>query len=433
MAGAPERAAAGGYDRFLSPAGRELHESAIRRMGTVIAAADDIISFAAGYPDPAGFPWGELRALANGLLSGADPGVLQYGPTRGYGPLIASIGDLLEDRGIGAGRDDVLVTSGSQQGLDLVARVLVTPGDVVLVELPAYTGAISAFRNAGARLAGVRQEADGIDLADLDAVLARERNAGGRAHLLYLVPNYQNPTGVLLSDEKRRELVLWARRRDVLILEDDPYGAISFDRSADPRHTRPIRALDGEHVIYTSTVSKTLAPGFRVGWIVAPPPLVERFDTAKQSMDLTTGVLDQRIVHEALRQGVMDRIAPRLRDLYREKRDLMEAALRVSFGGAVEWLQPRGGFFLWLTLPPQVDDDALLARALEERLVFVAGSAFYVDGTGHDRVRLSFSTPAPDGIAEGVRRLASAVAALDPDARRRGSEGARRAGSHTLR
>ncbi len=398
------------YNAFLSPTGRHLHESAIRRMGTVVAKAPDLVSFAAGYPDPTLFPWDDLREIAAELLTGADLTVLQYGPTRGYTPLLEATLDVLAARGITADLNELLITTGSQQGLDLVGRVLVSPGDVVLVELPAYTGGISAFRNVQAHLVGVKQGDDGIDLDDLEAVLVRERGTGRRVNLLYLVPNFQNPTGRLLGLEKRRLLLEWAERRDVLIVEDDPYGALFFDDVATEGETRPIRADDSRgRVIYLSTYSKTLAPGFRVGWMVAPAELADRFETAKQSIDLTSGVLDQRLVHQAVRRGLLETLATRLRDRYKRKRDLMERALREQLGDRLSWPSPKGGFFLWATLPPGEDDNALLVRALERQLVFVIGSAFYVDGSGHDTIRLSFSAPAPERIPEGVRRLAAAL------------------------
>ena len=398
------------FEKFLSPTGRQLHESAIRRMGTVIAREAEMVSFAAGYPDPASFPWSELRDITRELLSGAEHDVLQYGPTRGHRPLLESIVALLAERHITASLDELLITSGSQQGLDLVARVLVTPGDVVLVELPAYTGAISAFRNAQAHLVGVAQDDDGINLDDLDEVCQRERRAGRRVNLLYLVPNFQNPTGLLLGLEKRHRLVEWAERRDVLVVEDDPYGSLYFDDVAGEDETRALRAYDPSgRVIYLSSFSKTLAPGFRVGWMVAPATLVDRFETAKQSADLMTGSLDQRVVHEAVRRGTLDRLAPTLRRFYRRKRDVMEQALRAETGDGLRWSAPKGGFFLWATLPDGSDDLTLLSRALDERLVFVIGSAFYVDGTGHDRIRLSFSAATEDRIREGARRLAAAM------------------------
>jgi 2-aminoadipate transaminase len=401
------------YDKFLSPTGRDLHESAIRRMGTVIARASDMVSFAAGYPDPDSFPWEELTDLATGLLSSRNAGVLQYGATRGYEPLLEAILGVLAARGINATREELTVTTGSQQGIDLIARVLVTPGDSVLVELPAYTGAIAAFRNAQAQLVGVRHDDDGINVDDLDAVCLRERKAGRRANLVYLVPNFQNPTGSLLSLDKRRRLIEWAEQRDALIVEDDPYGALYFDDVTTAAQTRPMRADDARgRVIYLSTFSKTLAPGFRVGWMVAPAALMDRFETAKQSVDLMSGSFDQRIVHEAVARGVVDRLAPQLRTLYRSKRDVMEAALRENLGDRLRWPAPRGGFFLWATLPAGIEDEALLTQAVGQRLVCVVGSAFYVDGSGHNRIRLSFSAPNPDRIREGTRRLAAAMAAI---------------------
>jgi len=399
------------YDAFLSPLGRNLHESVLRKMGQVIASrTGDLISFAAGYPDPTGFPWDEFRTIASELLSGKDGSVLQYGPTRGYRPLLESILGVLGERGIKADLSQVMTTSGSQQGLDLIARVLIAPGDVVLVEIPTYTGAIAAFRNAQCRLVGVTQDADGINLEELDAVCLRERASGSRVNLLYLVPNFQNPAGILLSLEKRARLLEWADRRDVLIVEDDPYGALYFEDVATAAETRPLKADDRNgRVIYLSTFSKTLAPGFRVAWVAAPPQIVERFDTAKQSMDLMCGILDQRVVHESIVRGVLARQVAPLRKLYQLRRDVMEQTLRAQFGDRMAWIQPKGGFFLWARLPDGHECEALLAKAMEQGVIFVIGNAFCVDGSGHDRIRLSFSWPTPEQIQEGARRLAAAM------------------------
>jgi len=399
------------YDSFLSPLGRNLHESVLRKMGQVIASrGGDLISFAAGYPDPMGFPWNEFREIAEELLSGEDGSVLQYGPTRGYRPLLESILGVLETRGITTDLTEVMTTSGSQQGLDLTARVLIAPGDVVLVEVPTYTGGIAAFRNAQCRLVGVRQDADGINLEELDASCLRERANGARVNLLYLVPNFQNPAGILLSLEKRARLLEWAERRNMLIVEDDPYGDLYFEDVASQAETRPLKADDRHgRVIYLSTFSKTLAPGFRVAWVVAPAPIVERFDTAKQSMDLMCGILDQRVVHQSIVRGVLARQAEPLRRLYRMRRDVMEQTVRKQFGDRLAWIQPKGGFFLWARLPDGFECEALLPQAVEQGVMFVIGSAFCVDGSGHDRVRLSFSWPAPERIREGAKRLAVAM------------------------
>ena len=397
------------YSRFLSTTGRQLTESAIRRMGTVVARSTDLVSFAPGYPDATLFPWAELRDICAELLTGRDTNTLQYGPTRGHAPLLEAIGGILRERDIHASLEELLITSGSQQGIDLIARVMVNPGDVVLVELPTFTGAIAAFRNMQADLAGVRQDVDGINLEHLDAVWQRERGAGKTVKLLYVVPNFQNPTGSLLSLEKRTRLLEWAERRDVLIVEDDPYGSLYFDDVATPAETRPLRADDRRgRVLYLSTFSKTLAPGFRVGWMVAPAALIERFETAKQSTDLTSGILDQHVVYEAVRRGVVDRLAPELRARYRLKRDVMEQSIRGQMGSQLMWPVPKGGFFIWATLPAGVTDTQLLERALDHGVVFVIGSAFFVDGSGHETIRLSFSAPSPERIREGVTRLAGA-------------------------
>jgi 2-aminoadipate transaminase len=399
------------YDQFLSPLGRNLHESVLRKMGQVIASrTGDLISFAAGYPDPTGFPWDAFREIASELLSGRDGSVLQYGPTRGYRPLLESILGVLTTRGIKADLSEVMTTSGSQQGLDLIARVLIAPGDAVLVEVPTYTGAIAAFRNAQCQLIGVQQDADGINLEALDATLMRERAAGTRVNLLYLVPNFQNPAGIILSVPKRVRLLEWAERRNMLIVEDDPYGDLYFDDVTSVASTRPLKADDRDgRVIYLSTFSKTLAPGFRVAWVAAPAAIVERFDTAKQSMDLMCGILDQRVVHQSIVRGVLDRQGEPLRKLYRMRRDVMEQALRAQFGDRLTWNAPRGGFFLWAKLPDGFESESLLAKAMEHGVIFVIGSAFCVDGSGHDRIRLSFSWPTPDRIREGVQRLAAAM------------------------
>ena len=232
------------YERFFSHAAEQMRESAIRKMGTLGTRIPDLISFAPGYPDPATFPWERFRAIAASLLSGADGSTLQYGPTRGFRPLVEALETILAPRGIASAFEQRVITSGSQQGLDLVAKVLIDPGDAVIVELPTYTGAISAFRNALADLVGVPQEDDGIDLTALDHTVRRLRGEGRRVRLLYLVPNFQNPTGLLIGLDKRRALLEWAERADILIIEDDPYGDLYFPDSATAEETRPIKADD---------------------------------------------------------------------------------------------------------------------------------------------------------------------------------------------
>jgi 2-aminoadipate transaminase len=403
------------YDGFLSRAAERMKESPIRRMGTVLAHGADIISFAPGYPATETFAWSEFREIARELLAGSDGTVLQYGPTRGHRPLLETIDGIMAQRGVKTEIERLLVTTGSQQGLDLVARVLLDPGDVVLVELPTYTGAITAFRNVQAAMVGVPQDADGIDLAALDETYQRLTRAGRRVRLVYVVPNFQNPTGLLIGLRKRTQLLEWVARRDLLLLEDDPYRDLYFTDSASEADVRSIRADDTEgRVVYLSSFSKTLAPGYRVAWIEAPAPLAAKLEVAKQAEDLCTGSFDQRMIFEACRRGILARQLPLLRAHYQQKRDVMVEALRTSFGSDVSWPAPRGGFFLWATLPPEVDADAMIARAVRHGVIYVAGEAFFVSepGTGPggaNIVRLSFSAPSPDRIREGVRRLAAAV------------------------
>jgi 2-aminoadipate transaminase len=401
------------YDRFLSRAAVYMQESAIRRMGTLMASRRDVISFAPGYPAPDTFPWMEFRDITAGLLNGSDGSVLQYGPTRGYRPLLEAIAEIMTQRSIATRIEELLVTTGSQQGLDLVARVLLDPGDIVLVELPTYTGAITAFRNVQAQMIGVRQDVDGVDLAALDATYERLTREGRRIKLLYVVPNFQNPTGLLIGLKKRARLLEWASRRDVLILEDDPYRELYFEDSTSEADIRPIKADDNDgRVIYVSTFSKTLAPGYRVAWIAAPAAVTAKLEMAKQAEDLLTGSLDQRIIYEACRTGVLARQLPLLRRHYREKRDVMSNALRREFRNELGWPEPKGGFFLWVELPEQLDTDHMLPRAVEHGVIYVAGEAFFVnEAPPRNTMRLSFSAPSLARIEEGVVRLAAAVKA----------------------
>jgi 2-aminoadipate transaminase len=399
------------YDKFFSQAAGFMRESAIRQMGAVLAGAKDMVSFAPGYPAEDVFPWKAFGEIARGLLDGADGSVLQYGPTRGHAPLREAVIELMRARSISSRTERVVVTTGSQQGLDLVARVLLDPGDVALVELPSYTGAISAFRNVGGSLVGIRQEADGIDLEYLDRTVTGLRRDGRRVKFIYLVPNFQNPSGLLIGLAKRRQILEWADREDVLVVEDDPYGDLYFPDVSKPEETRPIAADDtDDRVIYLSSFSKTLAPGWRVAWISAPAPIAAKLELAKQAEDLCSGGFDQRVVYEAWKRGILSGHLPELRAHYQAKRDTMSRALERTLTGRVTWDPPRGGFFLWVQLPDGIDANQLLTVARARGVIYVVGSAFFVDGGGQQFMRLSFSAPPPERIEEGVSRLAAAVA-----------------------
>jgi 2-aminoadipate transaminase len=400
-------------DQRLSIAAQNFQESAIRRIGALGAGIPGLISLSAGYPAPDMFPWEDLQEITAGILARRDGNTLQYGATRGYRPLIEHLlANTLRTRGITSRFEDVIITSGSQQGLDLVGRVLIDPGDHVIVELPTYSGAIAAFHNLQATLSGVPQDAEGIDVGAVERVAADRAKQGRPAKFVYVTPNFQNPAGLLMSARRRRELLDAARRHDLIILEDDPYGSIYFEDVTTFDDTRPIKADDEEgRVIYLGSFSKILVPGLRVAWLVAPPEVAEKIELCKQAADISSGVFDQRIVHGALAGGVIDRIAPGLRAHYQAKRSAMERALESKLGGRVTWISPRGGFFLWIQLPAGVDDRELLERALQQKVSFVIGSAFFVNGQGHEFARLSFSGINHEQIEQGITRLAAAISA----------------------
>lgn len=393
----------------ISKAAQHYQESAIRRIGALSGSIPGLISLSAGYPAPEVFPWADLETITAQILAKHDGNTLQYGATRGYRPLIEHLRtQTLPGRGINATFDEVIITSGSQQGLDLVGRVLIDPGDPVIVELPTYSGAIAAFHNLQASLIGVPQDAEGIDIAALERTVAELKGSGRPAKFAYVTPNFQNPAGLLMSAARRRDLLDAARRHDLMILEDDPYGSIYFEDVTTVEDTRPIKADDGDgRVIYLGSFSKILVPGLRVAWLVAPIEIAQKIELCKQAADISSGVFDQRIVHGALAGGVIDRIAPGLRAHYQAKRTVMERALEQHLHGRVKWISPRGGFFLWIEMPG-VDDRELFDRALNEKVSFVLGSAFFVNGQGHEFARLAFSGNSHDQLEEGIRRLAAA-------------------------
>lgn len=381
--------------------------SPIRRMAK-LAMQPGIIGFAAGTPSATTFPAEEIRRIAGEILEKDAQGALQYGLTLGFAGLIDALNSFNKTRrGIDCTAEEVCIVSGSQQALDLIGRLFLDPGDVVLIELPSYIGGISAFRNLQAELVGVRQASDGIDIEDLVARIEACRVRGRNPKLLYVIPNFQNPSGITMSVEKRRALLDVAARYQLLIVEDDPYGEVCFDESLMPS-LRPIKSMDTEgRVLYLSTFSKILAAGLRVGWIVAPRPVIEKLDLVKQSTDLCGSMLDQRIVAECLRQGVVDRHLPKIREFYRRKCRVMLESLEKAVLPGVQWTRPEGGLFLWITLPARLDSEALLSESIESaRVAYVPGHPFYVDDAGRNTLRVAFSKESEDNIRVGIDRLA---------------------------
>jgi 2-aminoadipate transaminase len=381
--------------------------SAIRKMSALIERPG-IISFAPGQPSPDTFPVEAFQSILSEVLAKDGASAFQYILTRGLGALLDAVRDYAAAKGITATPAQVLMTEGSQQGLDLVSRVLIDPGDVVLVERPSYIGATSAFRAAQARMVSVRLVEGGLDLDDLRARHRAEVQAGRRVKFLYVIPSFQNPSGISHSLESRRALLDTARELDLLVVEDDPYGDLYFEAEPLP----PLRSLDPEgSVVYLSSFSKILAPGLRTAFIVGPEELLAKVEIAKQSGNLCGSSLDQRIILTCLRRGLVEEQKARIRPYYRAKRDAMIEALQEEMPAGVSWTRPQGGLFLWLTLPEGQDAEALLPRAVEEGVAYVIGAPFFVDGGGENTMRLTFAKEDVPTIREGIRRLARVVRA----------------------
>ena len=393
------------HERRLSAAARGLRFSAIRRLSALIERPG-IISFAPGQPSPDTFPVAELRAMADAIIAKESALAFQYILTRGLGPLLEEVGRYAGAKGMRASLSQRMITEGSQQGLDLVSRVLLDPGDVVLVELPSYIGATSAFRAARARMEGIRLTEDGPDLDHLRFRHREITSAGGIVKFLYVVPNFQNPSGITHDAASRTALLALARELDLLVVEDDPYGDVYFEDPPPPT----LKSMDTEDgVLYLSSFSKILAPGLRTAFLLGPDEILAKIEIAKQSANLCGSGLDQRMVLACLRQGLIEAQKARIRPYYRDKCRTMLDALAAEMPPGTHWTRPTGGLFVWLTLPGGLDADEMLQSALDEGVAYVPGSPFFVDGTGPGTMRLTFAKETPEDIVEGVRRLARAT------------------------
>ncbi len=394
-----------GWEERFSSAARGMRFSAIRRMSALIEKPG-IISFAPGQPSPETFPVDAFREILAEIIAAEGAASFQYILTRGFGPLLAAIREYAAAKGMPAAAAEVLVTEGSQQGLDLVSRVLIDPGDVVLVERPSYIGATSAFRAAQARMVGVALGPDGLDLDHLGERHRAETAAGRRVKFLYVIPSFQNPSGISHSLDSRRALLEAARELDLLVVEDDPYGDLYFE--AQPLPTLRSMAGAGE-VVYLSSFSKILAPGLRTAFILGAEELLAKVEIAKQSANLCGSSLDQRIILACLRRGLIEEQKARIRPYYRAKRDVMLDALAREMPPGATWTRPQGGLFVWLGLPEGMDAASLLEAAVAEGVAYVTGAPFFVDGGGESTMRLTFAREDGPTIEEGVRRLGRVV------------------------
>lgn len=397
------------YEKMLSVAGRSMRPNAIRKL-TQLLGRGDIISLAAGAPSAETFPTEELAEIAARVIRERGRFVLQYGPTRGQGKLVEDVIAILDGRGIkGASASEIVVTTGSQQGLDLISRVIIDRGDVAFVELPSYIGGMIALHNAGAEMVGVRQDDSGIDTVDLREKIDRARSAGRRLKCVYTIPNFQNPSGVTLAARRRDELMEIADEHDLLVIEDDPYCELYFmDRAELPA---PLAALRPSRVIYLSSFSKVLAPGLRAAYLRAPEAIADKVELAKEGADLSSSVLDQAIIVEANRQGLIERRLPEIRKFYEVRcRAMLDALGRCAPAGA-RWTKPLGGFFVFMELAGDIDATAALPQAIDSGVAYVPGQPFFVDDSGANTLRLAFSKESPAAIAEGVERACRILSA----------------------
>lgn len=380
--------------------------SAIREL-LKLTEQPDLISFAGGLPAPELFPIAEMKDACDVVLSEQGARALQYSTTEGYTPLREMLARHMVRYGIKVDVDNIVITSGSQQALDLIGKLLINSGDRILTENPSYLGAIQAFTAYQAQYVTVPIDDDGLQVAKLEAAL----RTGPK--FMYILPNFQNPAGVTLSLTRRYDLIALAEEYGIPIVEDDPYGQLRYEGE----HLKPLVVLDAEYegcdpgstytgnVIYTSTFSKTLAPGLRLGWIVAPKDVVSRLVQMKQGTDLHTSSFDQMVAYEVARGGFLDRHVRLIREVYCRRRDVMLQAMQDYFPAGVRWTRPQGGLFLWVTTPDSINTADLLKDAIQQKVAFVPGASFHPTGGGHNTMRLNFSNATEDQIVEGIRRM----------------------------
>ena len=381
-----------------------MRASAIRALFAV-ANRPEVVSLAGGMPYLKSLPLESLAAEAAELVAQDGLVALQYGSGQGIAQLREQICQVMALEGIKAHPDDVMVTVGSQMALDLTTRIFIDPGDVILAEAPSYVGALGTFQSYQAQVVHVAMDADGLIPEALVAAIETCQAAGRRIKLLYTIPNFHNPAGVTLSDDRRGVIADICRRAGIAILEDNPYGLLGFD----DKLRRAIRADDAENVIYLGSFSKTFAPGLRVGWVLAPHAVREKLVLANESATLNPPVFNQMMISRYLEKFDWLSQIKAYRHTYAERRDAMLGALEDQMPAGTNWTHPEGGFYVWVTLPEGFDTAAMLPRAVTARVAYVPGTAFYADGLGSRQLRLSYCFPTSERIVEGVRRLATVL------------------------
>ncbi|MFL5780566.1 MAG: PLP-dependent aminotransferase family protein [Thermoleophilaceae bacterium] len=395
------------YAKLFASRTREMKSSAMRDM-MAITQRPDVISLAGGLPETGSFPPQSFAAAAQRMaVQSTLARALQYGPTEGLDEVKGCIVQAMAAEDMRVDPAEVIVTTGGQQVIDLVTKTLIDPGDVIVAEGPTYPGAVPTFSSYQADVVHIDVDSDGMQVDLLEDVLDRLDRDGRTPKFVYTVPSFQNPAGVTMSLERRRKLVEIANRRELLVLEDNPYGLLRYEGSPQPT----LRSLDGGvYVMYLGTFSKILSPGIRLGWVVAPPPVLEKINLGKQAADLCTSTLTQLFVSFYFEQGIWRDYVDSLNEIHRARRDAMLDALAEFFPPQAVWTRPAGGLFVWVTLPDFIDTTDLLARALRDNVAFVPGEGAYLDGRGRNSMRLNFSGSDEDTIREGIRRIGEVVA-----------------------
>ncbi len=385
---------------------KEMKASEVRELLKLLQVPG-MISFAGGFPNPESFPSEIVRKIADEVLRKDGAQALQYAITEGYLPLREAIADRMNKKGMDVTKDNVLVTSGSQQVIDLMGKMFIDPGDTVLVSSPTYLAALTAFNAYQASYESVPLDQDNMRMDIFEDRIKRLARRGNSPKIVYVLPNFHNPAGVTMPEKNRKKLVDLASDFDLVVLEDDPYSELRYVGE----HIRPIKSFDDEgRVVYMGTFSKILAPGLRTGWLVADPEILRKLVIAKQSTDVCTNVLSQRIAYEYMAQGYIDPQIEKIKKLYGRKLDIMLKGLAEYAPSDIKYVKPEGGMFLWITLPETIDSADLLSKALKKRVAFVTGKAFFADPReGIHAMRLNFTHSSDDEITEGVKRLGSVM------------------------
>ena len=392
-------------DRLYSDRAGKMRKSEIREL-LKVAQDPEIISFAGGLPSPRSFPLQDLQGVVKSVLEHHGKVALQYGTTQGLTELREAIAERACKDGMDTTAENVMITSGSQQALDTIGKIFLNPGDVALVGLPTYLGGINAYRSYEGNLVGVPLDKDGMIIDILEEKIMELQKEDITPKFIYVVPTFQNPAGVIMPEARRKKLVDLANEYDLVIVEDDPYGKLRFDVD----HIKPIKSFDDEgRVIYMSTFSKILSPGFRLAWTIASDELSRKMIICKQALDLCTNTFTQFIVNDFMRSGSLDLHIMKVCEMYKPKRDIMMKAMENYFPDGYVCNKPKGGMFAWATLPEGIDTEIMFLDALKEKVAYVHGKAFSVDGSGGRSMRLNFSYANSEKIEEGMKRLGAVI------------------------